>query len=307
MKGKRRYRPIDGVFLLDKPLGLSSNDALQKVKRLFNAEKAGHTGSLDPLATGLLPLCFGEATKFSQLLLDSDKSYRATMKLGIRTASGDVDAPVVSERPVPVLSDAEVEAILARFRGDIDQVPSMYSALKVDGRPLYELARQGLEIERKARPVSIYRLELLARRDDEWDIEVSCSKGTYIRSLVEDIGEAIGCGAHVTALHRLSAGPFCADQMHTLESLQARAAEESVEALDDWLLPASAAVEGLPRVELSERSAYYLLLGQAVRAQGLPDSGAVSLFEEGGRFLGVGELTDDGRVAPKRLIRTGGQ
>lgn len=304
MQEKRKKRRVDGILLLDKPLGLSSNAALQKVKWLFGAEKAGHTGSLDPLASGLLPICLGEATKFSQLLLDSDKCYLTTLRLGVATTTGDAEGEVVAQKPVPVLDEAAIDAVLERFRGDIEQVPSMYSALKRDGRPLYELARAGVEVERAARPVHIYRLELKAHRSEEWDILVHCSKGTYVRSLVEDIGACVGCGAHVIHLHRIAAGPFDASGMHSLSSLQALFEAEGSQALDRWLLPAESSVVYLPRVELSEQSAYYLRLGQAVRVAGAPHLGDVALFAAESGFLGVGKMMGDGRVAPRRLIRT---
>lgn len=302
-KPRRPRRPVDGILLLDKPAGMTSNKALQEVKHLMQAEKAGHTGSLDPLATGLLPICLGEASKFSQYLLDADKVYRARMRLGQKTTTADAEGEVIAEAPVPVLDAAAIEAVLARFRGDISQVPSMYSALKKDGRPLYELARQGVEVERAARPVSIYRLELLAAGAESWDIEVACSKGTYVRNLVEDIGDAIGCGAHVSALRRLDVGPFRQEQMVTLEAVKAAVAAGGPAGADHLLLPAWAGLEGLPQVEMSETAAYYLLQGQPVRVPSAPAEGLVLAFEAGGRFLGLTEVADDGRLAPKRLIR----
>jgi len=302
-KPRRPKRPVDGILLLDKPAGMTSNKALQEVKHLMQAEKAGHTGSLDPLATGLLPICLGEASKFSQYLLDADKVYRARMRLGQKTTTADAEGEVIAEAPVPVLDAAAIEAVLARFRGDISQVPSMYSALKKDGRPLYELARKGLEVERAARPVSIYRLELLAAEAESWDIEVACSKGTYVRNLVEDIGDAIGCGAHVSALRRLDVGPFRQEQMVSLDAVRAAVAAGGPAGADSLLLPAWAGLEGLPQVEISETAAYYLLQGQPVRVPSAPTEGLVLAFEAGGRFLGLTEVADDGRLAPKRLIR----
>jgi tRNA pseudouridine55 synthase len=302
-KPRRPKRPIDGILLLDKPAGITSNKALQEIKHLMQAEKAGHTGSLDPLATGLLPICLGEASKFSQYLLDADKVYRASMRLGQKTTTADAEGELIAEAPVPVLSLDEIEAVLARFRGDITQVPSMFSALKKDGRPLYELARQGLEVERAARPVSIYRLQLLEARPDSWDIEVACSKGTYVRNLVEDIGDAIGCGAHVTALRRLAAGPFLEHQMVSLDTVKAMVAAGGPSGADSLLQPAWAGLAGMPQVELSETAAYYLLQGQPVRVPSAPNEGPVLAFEAGGRFLGLVEVADDGRLAPKRLIK----
>ena len=217
---KSSYRHLSGVFLLNKPLGLSSNSALQKVRRLFNAQKAGHTGALDPLATGLLPICLGEATKFSHYLLDSTKRYQTTVKLGQTTTTGDVEGEILLQREVPALTAERIEAVLQQFRGDIQQVPPMYSALKRDGRPLYELARQGIEIERQARPVSIYQLTLLDFTQDRLVLEVTCSKGTYIRVLGEDIGEALGCGGHLIHLHRTQTGHFELIPSYTLEYLE---------------------------------------------------------------------------------------
>jgi len=307
-KPRRPRRPIDGVLLLDKPQGLSSNQALQRVRHFYQADKAGHTGSLDPLATGLLPICIGEASKFTQYLLEADKVYRTRIRLGQRTTTGDAEGDVIAEVPVPELTAEVIEAVLARFRGEIAQVPPMYSALKKDGRPLYELARQGIEIERAARHVTIYRLELLPAEDnqraDELLLEAHVSKGTYIRSLAEDIGDALGCGAHVVMLRRLSHGPFVAPVMVTLEQLEQTLNDGGLDAIDALLLPAWAGIARWPRVELSETAAYYLLQGQPVRTPGAPAEGSVLLFEEGGRFLGVGEMDDESRVAPKRLMRT---
>ncbi|MBT4161989.1 MAG: tRNA pseudouridine(55) synthase TruB, partial [Gammaproteobacteria bacterium] len=217
----RKGRNISGILLLDKPPGMTSNAALQVVKRLFNACKAGHTGSLDPLATGVLPLCFGEATKFSQFLLDADKKYLARVKLGVITDSGDADGEVLERRPVPEIDDVRLEEVLQHYRGDITQIPSMFSALKVDGQPLYKLARKGIEVERKERPVSIYRLEASEREGDELTLLVHCSKGTYVRTLVEDIGKELGPGAHVIGLRRLAAGPFDAEETFTMSELEA--------------------------------------------------------------------------------------
>jgi tRNA pseudouridine55 synthase len=274
-----------------------------RVRHLYQAEKAGHTGSLDPLATGLLPVCLGEASKFTQFLLDADKVYRTRIRLGQRTATGDAEGEIIAEAPVPVLTADEIEATLARFRGDILQVPSMYSALKKDGKPLYELARKGIEVERAARPVTIYRLVLLQATATEWELEAHVSKGTYIRSLAEDIGEFLGCGAHVIMLRRLSLGPFEQPVMTTLEQLT-QAAEAGQETLDSLLLPAWAGLSAWPRVELSETSAYYLLNGQPVRVTGAPASGQVLIFEGESIFLGIGEMDREGRVAPRRLIRS---
>ncbi|MDF3935055.1 tRNA pseudouridine(55) synthase TruB [Pseudomonas citronellolis] len=300
---KRIRRAVNGVLVLDKPRGMSSNQALQKVRWLLNAEKAGHTGSLDPLATGVLPLCFGEATKFSQYLLDADKGYETVAQLGVTTTTGDAEGEVVEERQVTVGREA-LEAVLPRFRGEIEQVPPMYSALKKDGQPLYKLARAGEVVEREARSVTIARLELLAFEAPCATMAVSCSKGTYIRTLVEDIGRELGCGAHVAALRRTQAGPFGLAQAVTLEELEQAHAEGGNEALDRFLLPVDAGLEHWPLLQLSEHSAYYWLHGQPVRAPEAPKFGMMRVQDHEGRFIGIGEMTDDGRIAPRRLIRS---
>lgn len=310
---RKKGRAVSGILLLDKPLQLSSNHALQRVKRLFDAAKAGHTGSLDPLATGMLPICLGEATKFSQYMLDADKVYRTTAKLGVRTGSGDVDSEVISERPVPELDRVTVEQALQTFAGDTLQVPSMYSALKKDGQPLYKLARQGIEVERKARPIHIYDIKLLDIRGDELDIELHCSKGTYVRNLVDDLGELLGCGAHVITLRRLSVRGFDEAAMVTLEELQAMASEavepaQVFEVLDALLQPAWEAVKELPKVELNDLAASYLKQGQPVFVPNVAVEGKVILFNKEAdatdAFVGVGEVMDDGRIAPRRLVTT---
>jgi tRNA pseudouridine55 synthase len=301
---KRPGRNVDGILLLDKPAGLTSNGALQQVKRLFGAAKAGHTGSLDPLATGVLPLCFGEATKFSQFLLDADKRYLTTVKLGVTTTTGDADGEETARTAVPALGD--IEAILDGFRGSIMQIPSMYSALKVDGQPLYKLAREGKEIERKAREVTIHELSLVEAREDELILDIRCTKGTYVRTLAEDIGKEIGCGAHVSALRRLQSGPYMVDETHTMAQLEATKAL-GTHLLDKLLLPVSTAVKEWPMVELTDLSASYLRQGQPVQVASSPTSGWVRIFIESGAqndgdFIGVGEILDDGRIAPRRLV-----
>lgn len=302
-KPRRPKRPIDGILLLDKPTGMTSNHILQWVKHRYQAEKAGHTGSLDPLATGVLPICLGEATKFSHYLLEADKVYRTRLRFGQRTNTSDAEGEVVEERPVPALTRESLEVVLQDFRGDIMQVPSMFSALKQDGRPLYELARAGIEVERAARPVTIHALTLELLEPPFAELTVSCSKGTYIRNLVEDIGEAIGCGAHVVELRRLAAGPFRIEQTSTREQIAA-AEELGFPALDALLQPSWAGLEGWPRVELSENSAYYLRHGNPVRASGLPREGSVLIFQlPDNEFLGVGAVDDDGLLAPKRLLK----
>lgn len=309
MGRRRKGRPVDGILLLNKPLGMSSNGALQRVKYLFFAAKAGHTGSLDPLASGVLPICLGEATKFTQFLLDADKRYRATFRFGMATASGDADGEVVSEKGADGLAQQQVESVLTEFRGDISQVPSMYSALKHQGQPLYKLAREGVEVEREARPVTIYSLELTDFRPGhfaEADIEVHCSKGTYIRTLAEDIGQKLDCGAYVSKLHRSAAGPFDEAETISLEQLEAMRQKQDAEQLDHLLKPMDAGIQHMMSVELSEDMAFYFRQGQPMMVPQAYREGEegdiVRVFEADGPFLGVGEVTDDGRVAPKRLV-----
>ena len=306
---RNRGRSVNGIFLLNKPQGLSSNQALQRVKNLFDANKAGHTGSLDPLATGVLPICLGEATKFSQFLLDSDKHYRSTFTLGVHTETGDCDGAVVQEQDASSINEQQIELAIEAFRGDILQIPSMYSALKHNGQPLYKLARQGIEIEREPRPVTVFKYNILDFRPGskaELDVEVHVSKGTYVRSLAEDLGNVLGCGAHVSALHRNIAGPFNDEQTITLEELQRR--RETVEPtdLDELLKPMDIAVADRMAVELSAVVAGYFQLGQPVMSNQAFRNGQegdiVRVFREGGDFLGVGEVTADGQVAPKRLV-----
>jgi len=298
---RNKGRNISGILLLDKPTGMTSNAALQRVKRLFNANKAGHTGSLDPMATGLLPLCLGEATKVSGFLLDSDKHYIGTAKLGERTDSGDADGEVVQTHPVEAYSEAQILEIFKQYTGEITQVPPMHSAIKVNGQPLYKLAHQGIEIERKSRQVEIFSLELLAQREDELDIDVHCSKGTYIRTLMQDIGEELGCGAHLNALRRTGAGPFDLENSITLTELE-QLADEGFAAMDAYLLPMEFALADWPQVKLTSDSTHYLCQGQAVQVPKAPTRGWVCLFADDDRFLGVGQILGDGRVAPRRLI-----
>lgn len=301
---KPRGRKVNGILLLDKAIGITSNTALQKVKRLYQAAKAGHTGSLDPLASGLLPLCMGEATKLSSFLLDSDKGYTGVCKLGIKTSTADAEGEVIDTRPVPTLSEAELKATLAKFVGDIEQIPPMHSAIKMQGQPLYKLAHQGIEVERQPRPVTIHSLELTSFSGDEFAFDLHCSKGTYVRTLVEDIGEALGCGAHLGALRRTHVGPFELSQAVTLAELEQVAADTGMEGLDARLIPMDQALEKWPAVHLSDNSAYYVRQGQAVQVAKAPTSGWVRLFANNDHFLGVGQILDDGRVAPKRLVNT---
>lgn len=294
-------RRVNGILLLDKPQGMTSNAALQVVKRLYQARKAGHTGSLDPLATGLLPLCFGEATKVSGFLLDADKRYRVVCKLGERTTTGDAEGEVVEQRPVEGVTGARLRKVLEGFVGEIEQIPPMYSAVKHKGERLYKLARQGVEVEREARKIDIHSLELLDFSIPVFQIDVHCSKGTYVRTLVEDIGEMLGCGGHVTALRRLAVGPFDDSQLIDMALLEATAAE-SMAALDKLLLPMESGLTQWPGVRLSGDAAFYLRQGQPVLVPQAPTAGWVRLYEGESRFLGMGEILDDGRVAPRRLM-----
>ena len=300
-RSKIKGRNVKGVLLLDKPLGLTSNDALQKVKSLYRARKAGHTGSLDKAASGLLPLCFGEATKFSGFLLNADKHYRTRFRLGIQTSTGDAEGEVVFRGETGKLSRRRVDETLARFRGAIMQVPPMFSALKHKGQRLYKLAHQGLEVDREPREITIHSMELLDYRDDELELEIRCSKGTYIRTLAEDIGKELGCGAHVKALRRIGVGPYTDATMHTLPELEG-SAETGMPALDDLLLDIDSVVQDMPSVYLVESVAYYLCQGQPVTVPRAPTRGLLRIYREDDRFLGVGEVLADGRVAPKRLV-----
>lgn len=289
-------RHISGVFLLNKPLGLSSNAALQKVRWLYRAQKAGHTGALDPLATGLLPICLGEATKFSHYLLDSTKRYQTTVRLGQTTTTGDVEGEILQERPIPVLSQEIIEQTLEKFRGDIQQVPPMYSALKKEGKPLYELARKGIEIEREARPVTIYALELIKFTENSITLDVTCSKGTYIRVLGEDIGEALGCGGHLTMLNRTQTGHFELIPSYTIEYLESLT-EEQREAL---LLPVYAPVEHFLKIQVPEGREKYFCNGLESNIEHSAE--AEVLVFSGERCLGLAEITDKKRLVPKRIL-----
>jgi tRNA pseudouridine55 synthase len=293
---------INGILLVDKPIGMSSNGALQRAKRLFNAKKVGHTGSLDPLATGMLPLCFGEATKFSQYLLDSDKVYVTTAQLGIQTTTGDKEGEVLASYPVLEHHLQMLDQVLPQFRGSIEQIPPMFSALKHEGKPLYQLARKGIEVERKPRQVTIHRLELLSQTKDQIMLRVRCSKGTYIRTLVEDIGRALGCGAHVSELRRLTVLPYHNSVMYTFDALEKIAAELGHTALTQCLLPMETSIQHLPALQLSPSAAFYLRMGQNVRTNATFDNTLLRLLAEDGRFLGLGEVLGDGVVKPHRLL-----
>jgi tRNA pseudouridine55 synthase len=300
---RRQGRPISGILLLDKPIGLSSNHALQRVKRLFDARKAGHTGSLDPLADGMLPICFGDATKLSAFLLDADKHYRFRVKLGETTATGDTEGEVLQRRPVEGISTADIEQVLPDFVGKISQLPPMYSALKHQGKRLYELAREGVEVEREPREVTIHSLELGAVELPEFELYVRCSKGTYVRTLAEDIGEALGCGAHVTALRRTGVGPYTDLSMVDMAQLE-KAAEQGHSALDALMLPIDTALSNWPAVRVGADAAFYLGQGQAVLVPKAPTEGWVRVYQ-GDAFIAVGQVQDDGRIAPKRLMTEG--
>lgn len=302
-------RPINGVLLLNKVAGMTSNDALQRAKRLFFAAKAGHTGSLDPLATGVLPLCFGEATKFSQYLLDADKRYRSVFCLGVATETGDADGEVIETVDASGIGRGEVERELAQFEGEIEQLPSMYSAIKHQGQPLYKLARQGKTVAREPRRVHVYSVEVRdfqAGDPARVEVEIHCSKGTYIRTIAEDLGRSLGCGAHVEKLHRIQAGPFRDEDAVTLEALEAERGEQRAEVLDHHLLPPDAPVRQLAALDLPEQSAFYFRQGQPVMDPQVYRAGEegdmVRVFSMAGDFLGVGEIDDEGRVAPRRLI-----
>ncbi|WGE68251.1 tRNA pseudouridine(55) synthase TruB [Actinobacillus equuli subsp. haemolyticus] len=299
---RKKGRDVHGVFLLDKPQGMSSNDILQKVKRLFQANKAGHTGALDPLATGMLPICLGEATKFSQFLLDSDKRYQVTAKLGERTDTSDAEGQVVETRAVNV-GEAEIIAALDQFRGDILQVPTMFSALKHNGKPLYEYARQGITVEREARPITIFELRFIEYSAPYLTLEVHCSKGTYIRTLVDDLGEVLSCGAHVTVLRRLAVANYPIEAMMSYENLQNLSENQPLEVLDQHLLPLDTAVESLPKINLTAEQTKAVGFGQRVKFENINQTyGQVRLFSENGQFLGVAEITNDNVIRPSRMV-----
>lgn len=297
MVRSRSFRRVDGVLLLDKPGGMSSNAALQAARRLFEAEKAGHSGTLDPLATGLLPVLFGEATKFGGGMLDADKAYDAELVLGVRTSTGDAEGEVLERRPVAVTLD-QVEAAADRFRGWIEQVPPMYSALKRGGRPLYDYARAGESVARDPRRVRIDALAVVALRENRLRIEVRCSKGTYVRVLAEDLGEALGCGAHLGVLRRTEVGPFALAQACTLDRL-ARLDRPGRDAL---LLPPDRLLEALPRIELDPELTRSFLHGRSVAAGSVHPGAAHRVYDTAGRLLGVGEGDGTGRLLPKRLV-----
>lgn len=298
---RRHGRNVSGILLLDKPRGITSNEALQRVKRFFKAAKAGHTGSLDPLATGLLPVCLGGATKFSTFLLDADKHYRVRVRLGVTTTTADAEGEVVTEVSATGVGERDLQAALARFRGPIEQLPPMYSAVKHQGERLYKLARRGIEVERTPRSVNIHRIELRGFEPPEFEIDVHCSKGTYVRTLAADLGEALGCGGHVTDLRRTGVGPYLESgaRFVTLAEVERHALAEGRDAL---LLPLESALHHWPSVGLSEDAAFYLRQGQAVLVPQAPTEGLVRLYDPARKFIGVGCILDDGKVQPKRLL-----
>ena len=298
MQFKRIKKNVNGVLLFDKPLGFSSNQALQKVKWLYSAAKAGHTGTLDPLATGLLPICLGEATKFAQYVTDADKTYFATFKLGATTTTGDAEGEVLTTAPVNV-TQAQFQAACTQFIGEISQLPPMYSALKHEGKALYEYARAGVDIERQPRLISINNIVVDSFDTNIASITVTCSKGTYIRTLAEDIGAALGCGAHLIGLRRTETAGYLIAQAVTIEQLEAL----SMEARTALLLPVDSAIESLPKLILNADAAYFIMQGQAVWQAGKVPNSDLRLYDENNGFIGLGYLQDDGKIAPKRLIQ----
>lgn len=301
MARKRKGLPINGILLLDKPIGLSSNKALQKIKHLYKAQKAGHTGSLDPLATGMLPICLGEATKTSHFLLNSDKSYQTTIQFGVTTTTGDAEGETLETRPVPTLDDATIQNLLKKFTGELEQIPPMYSALKHQGQPLYKLARQGKEIERKARNITVFSHSFLEKSKDSITVAVDCSKGTYIRSLAMDMGEELGCGAHLTMLRRVRVSPFNYGKMFTLdEAIEA----EANGTLQEMLLPVDAGIIHFSKINLDETNVEKLMFGQTIQVEHHLNTGEmVRLYNAENDFLGIGEVDASAFIKPKRLIQ----
>lgn len=298
---QRRVRNINGIVVLDKANGLSSNAALQEVKRLYEANKAGHAGSLDPLATGVLPVCLGEATKVSQFLLDSDKRYRARIKLGIRTDTGDSEGSIIERNEGISVSRKAIERALTKFKGEVEQVPPMHSAIKMNGVPLYKLARKGIAVEREPRLVTLYQICLVEFVNSELELEISCSKGTYIRTIADDLGQELGCGAHVIELRRTQAGVFTEKDSISSEELALEKENRGLDKIDQFLIPMDRAIQDLPEVNLPSITAGHVKNGQAVLVRHLPKNGLVRMYEDE-QFIGIGSIDDDGKVAPKRLI-----
>lgn len=301
MPDKGKFRSVDGILLLDKPEGISSNRALQQTRSIFRAKKAGHTGSLDPLATGLLPICFGEATKMSGYLLEADKHYRATCRLGQTTTTGDSEGEILKQSEVPELSATDLAAVFAGFMGKIQQIPPMYSAISIDGQRLYKLARQGIEVDRPAREVEISRLDLIQQMPTGFVIDVSCSKGTYIRTLLEDIGAEIGCGAHMSALRRTGVSPWYGPEMITIVELDRL--RDDGEDLLQYLIPLDQALEQFSKVVLNEEQALKIVQGQRIDKAVPDDVGLYRLYRENGEFMGIGEYSNE-QLKAKRLLRT---
>jgi tRNA pseudouridine55 synthase len=305
MNVQNMKRDISGILLLDKPLEISSNSALQKVKRLFSATKAGHTGSLDPLASGMLPICFGEAAKFSQHLLDADKHYSVIAQLGIKTSTADAEGEIISQRHVEDYPQELILATLEKYKGKIKQVPPMHSALKFQGKPLYQLARKGQTIERAAREVHIYKIDLIEINNDQLKLNVHCSKGTYIRTLIEDIGESLGCGAHVAFLRRNAIAHFNEQQMITFTQLQEAFEQEGFNKIDQYLLPINGMLIDYPTLSITEEMAFCLTRGQSINIQQqLIPGQMIQLLIDNKNFIGIGEVLEDNKIIPKRLIRT---
>jgi len=302
----KKGRDITGIVIVDKPCGRSSNHVLQQVKRLFDAKKAGHTGSLDPLATGVLPICLGEATKVSSYLLDADKRYQVTCQLGVVTDSGDSDGNIVARNDVPVFTEQDLQDLLPGLTGEQDQVPPMYSALKHQGQPLYKLARQGIEVERKPRRITIYDIQLLAVSADSFSLDVRCSKGTYIRTLVEDISHALGCGGHVTSLRRTGAAGYQLTQALTIEQLE-QVAQQGQQALDDCLLPTEDALPDWPAIVVEDEMVNALRHGQMIQVDQSYQQAQVRIFDNNQQFLGLGEMAENSTIAPKRVFVSYGE
>ncbi|MEW8406773.1 MAG: tRNA pseudouridine(55) synthase TruB [Candidatus Thiodiazotropha taylori] len=300
---RNRGRNINGVLLLDKPQGMTSNKALQEVKFLYKAAKAGHTGSLDPLATGLLPICFGEATKLSAFLLDADKRYLVKVKLGETTTTADAEGEVVETADPSGVTEAALLETLQEFLGEQQQLPPMFSAIKHNGERLYKLARQGIEVEREPRTIHIHGIDLLSFDLPEFEMDVRCSKGTYVRTLAEDIGKRLGCGAYVSGLRRTGVGPYDDQSMLTVAQVQEAFGEKRFAEMDEWLLPLESALADWPEVVLSADAAFYMKQGQPILVPNAPTSGWVRLYANKTDFIGVGQILDDGRVAPKRLMQ----
>lgn len=292
-----------GIILLDKPLGLSSNAALQQVKRILRVKKAGHTGSLDPLATGMLPLCLEQATKFSDYLLNADKQYEVCAQLGVCTTTADAEGEITERHPVGAYSSSELNTILESFSGEIEQMPPMFSAIKQNGKPLYELARQGITVERATRRIQIFSLKLISFENDRLSLFVHCSKGTYIRTLIEDIGRILGCGAYVRDLRRTSVGSYLSSQMITLDQLQTLASSKDYQSISSFILSVGSCLEKWPDVIANEQLIFYLKRGQSVRINNSPTNGWVKIISSAGEFVGIGEIQEDGRVAPRKLIQ----